>query len=99
MNVAELIDSAGKSAGSLGDLAKKMGKHPARISEWKSGKRKPDAAEIGYMAKLAGLPVLITIALISKEIHPETAALWDDALGEASAPTYWSRLGADCILC
>lgn len=85
MNVVELIDRAGMAAGSLGVLANRMHKHPARISEWKSGKRKPDAAEIAYMARVAGLPVLITVAMVEAELHPETAELWETALGEIEA--------------
>ena len=85
MNVVELIDRAGTAAGSLGQLAQAMRKHPARLSEWKSGKRKPDAAEVAYMAKVAGLPVLITVAMIEAELHPETRELWEQALGEIEA--------------
>lgn len=85
MNVNDLIDRAGKVAGSLGKLANAMHKHPARLSEWKSGKRKPDAAEVAYMAKIAGLPVLITVAMVEAELHPETAELWNTALGEIEA--------------
>lgn len=99
MNVVELIEEAARQRGGAKNLAREMHRDPARLSEWKKGKGKPDTAEIAYMAKAAGLPVLITIALISKDIYPETAQLWDDALGEARAPTYWSRLGADCALC
>ena len=85
MKVSDLIDRAGQVAGSLGQLAHAMHKHPARLSEWKSGKRKPDAAEVAYMAKVAGLPVLITVALVEAELHPETAELWNAALGEIEA--------------
>lgn len=85
MKVSDLIDRAGAAAGSLGQLAQAMHKHPARLSEWKSGKRKPDAAEVAYMAKTAGLPVLITVALVEAELHPETAELWNTALGEIEA--------------
>ena len=99
MKVAELVDAAAEKAGTAKKLAEMMGKRPTRLSEWKAGSQVPDSAEIAFMAKVAGLPVLITIALISKEIYPDRAWLWDEALGEAKAPTYWSRLGADCILC
>lgn len=85
MKVNDLIDLAGAKVGSLGQLAQTMHKHPARLSEWKSGKRKPDAAEIAYMAKAAGLPVLITVAMIEAELHPETRELWEAALGEIEA--------------
>lgn len=99
MNVVQLINEAGSKAGSLGELAKRMGKHPARISEWKSGKAKPDASEIAYMAKVAGLPVLITLAFVEKDLHPETAELWDAALGEVSSQPVRRDSAAVCVLC
>ncbi|NIC43557.1 helix-turn-helix transcriptional regulator [Aquabacterium sp. A08] len=99
MKVAELVERAAEKKGSALELAREMRKAPARLSEWKSGKRRPDAAEIAYLAKVAGLPVLITLAFVEKDLHPESAELWDAALGEAKAPSYWSRLGADCALC
>ena len=99
MNLTTLIEQAARNKGGAKYLAKEMGKNPARLSEWKKGIGKPDASEIAYMAKVAGLPILITLAFVEKDLHPETSEMWDAALGEASAPTYWSRLGADCILC
>ena len=82
MNIVELIESAARARGSALELAREMRKAPARITEWKKGRAKPDAAEIAYMAKVAGLPVLITVAMIEAELHPETAPLWHAALGE-----------------
>ncbi len=99
MNVVNLIEKAAECRGGAKNLARELGKDPARLSEWKKGKGKPDASEIAYMARVAGLPVLITLAFVEKDLHPESAELWDAALGEASAPAYWSKAGADCILC
>ena len=99
MNTAELIDLAAKKAGTQRDLAREMKKSPSRLSEWKSGDRVPDADEVAYLAKRAGLPVLVTIALIYKEKNPEHAAIWEEALGEAKAPSYWDKAAGLCILC
>ncbi len=99
MKVSELVGKAAQAAGSGKQLAAMMRKTPSRISEWKSGERKPDTSEIAYLAKVAGLPVLITVALVESELHPESAQLWEQALGEARSPTYWQRVGDLCILC
>lgn len=82
MKVSDLIEAAAKARGSALELAREMRKAPARLSEWKKGRAKPDASEIAYMAHVAGLPVLITVAMIESELHPETRALWEAALGE-----------------
>jgi len=82
MYLNDLIERAGEAAGSLGRLAKAMHKHPARISEWRHGRRKPDASEIAYMADIAGLPVLITVAMIEAQLNPDAKAIWEKALGE-----------------
>lgn len=99
MNVQELVGLASKKAGSGKQLAAMMKKSPSRISEWKSGERKPDAAEIAYMARAAGLPVLITLAFVEKDLHPETAELWDAALGEVKALPSRPSTAGHCILC
>ena len=85
MKVSELVEAAAKKVGTAKHLAELMKKRPSRLSEWKSGAQKPDAAEIAYMARLAGLPVLITVAMIEAELHPETRELWESALGEIEA--------------
>lgn len=85
MNLLNLIEEASRAKGSALELARCMRKAPARISEWKKGRAKPDAGEVAYMAKAAGLPVLITVAMIEAELHPETRDLWETALGEIDA--------------
>ena len=85
MRLSDLVEAAAARAGTAKQLAEMMKKRPSRLSEWKSGAQKPDAAEIAYMAKVAGLPVLITVALVEAELHPETAELWNAALGEIEA--------------
>ena len=85
MDLLLLIEEASKVKGSYLELARCMKKAPARISEWKKGRAKPDAGDVAYMAKVAGLPVLITVAMIEAELHPETRELWEQALGEIEA--------------
>ena len=82
MNLATLIEEAARKMGTAKALAKAMHTSPSRLSEWKKHGRKPDPAEVAYMAKVAGLPVLITVAMIEAELHPETRELWEAALGE-----------------
>ena len=85
MNLLNLIEEASRAKGSALELARCMKKAPARITEWKKGRAKPDAGEVAYMAKVAGFPVLITVAMIEAELHPETRELWEQALGEIEA--------------
>lgn len=85
MKVKNLVEAAAKKAGTATQLARMMKKQPSRLSEWKSGQQCPDVAEIAYMARVAGLPVLITVAMVEAELHPETAELWETALGEIEA--------------
>ena len=85
MNLVGLIEAASAKMGTAKALAATMHTSPSRLSEWKKRERKPDVAEIAYMAKVAGLPVLITVAMIEAELHPETRALWEAALGEIEA--------------
>lgn len=85
MTLNELIDAAAESVNGKGPLAKAMGKHPARISEWVSGKQKPDAHEIAFMAELAKLPVLQTVAEIESQLDSRYAEVWRNALGKLTA--------------
>lgn len=85
MNLAQLIEAAAAKMGTAKALAASMHTSPSRLSEWKKHERKPDAAEMAYLAKVAGLPVLITVAMIEAELHPETRELWEAALGEIEA--------------
>jgi hypothetical protein len=82
MNLVQLIDVAGANMGSLGMLAKKLGKRQPRISEWKAGVRKPDAGEIAELAEAANLPIFETVAQIEAELNPAHAKLWKKAVSE-----------------
>lgn len=99
MNVNSLIEAAQNKAGTLGEVAKKLRKPQSRISEWKKGKGKPSAADIACMARVAGLPVFETLASVEKDLDPETAHLWDAALGEVSALHYAPESAGHCVLC
>lgn len=75
-----LIDLAAAKHGSLGQLAKSMDKNATRISEWKSGKQKPDANEIAYLADSAGLPVFETVGMIQMQLDNRFSSIWQAAL-------------------
>lgn len=85
MTLTELIDQAAAKKGGKGELARLMKKAPARVSEWVSGERKPDAHEIAFMAECAGLPVLQTVAEIESQLDERYAPIWREALGKLAA--------------
>lgn len=85
LTLNDLIHTAAAKAGSLGKLAEGMGRHQNRVTEWKKGTSKPDAHEIAYMAKLAGLPVLSTVAEIESQLDSRYSAIWSEALGKLTA--------------
>ena len=85
MNLQELIEQAAAAKGGKGELGRLMKKAPARISEWMSGERKPDAHEIAFMAECAGLPVLQTVAEIEAQLDERYASIWREALGKLTA--------------
>lgn len=76
MNVVELIEAAKARRGSLQLVAESMGKRPTNISEWKSGKVKPQTGEIAVLADMAGLPILETVAEVEREVRPQYANIW-----------------------
>lgn len=80
MDLAQLIDAAKNKKGSLGAVAEGLGVHQARLSHWKSGKYKPDAHTIAYLAECAGLPVLETVAEIEAQLEPRFESTWRKAL-------------------
>lgn len=82
MQLAELIDLAGAKRGSLGNLAAEMHRHQTRLSEWKSGKRKPETSEIAYLADVAGLPIVDTVTEMESQLRPDYAEIWKKAVRE-----------------
>ena len=88
MEIKQLIEAAVKRTGKKqGEFAKELGIQPARISDWKNGKWKPNASEIAYFAEQAGLPVLETLAEIEEQSDPRFAQIWERALGNLRAVT------------
>ncbi|MDO9195335.1 helix-turn-helix transcriptional regulator [Rhodoferax sp.] len=85
MKIRELIDTAAaKSQQTQIEIAEELGIKPARLSEWKSGQRKPDANEIAFFAEKADLAVLATVAEIEAELNPRYAAIWKNAVSQIS---------------
>lgn len=85
MTLQDLIEAAAMRAGTQAKLAERMGKSPARVSEWKAGKHKPEAGEIVQLAELAGLPPLSTLAEIQAQLDTKHAEIWANALGKLVA--------------
>lgn len=85
MNISELLDAAKRKQGSLGAVAQRMGIEQSRLSKWRAGDRKPDAAEIMVLAELASLPPLETLALIEQELDEKHRSVWARALGNLRA--------------
>ena len=88
MKITELIDLAVQKSGQpQKEMAIELGIKPARLSEWKSGERKPDAGEIAYFAEKAGLNVAETVMKIEQTLDPRFAKIWERALGNLRAVT------------
>lgn len=86
LDVRLLIDLARQKSGmSFGEMAKDLDRSQSRISEWRSGRVKPDANEIAYFAAKAGLPVLQTVAEIEAQLDDRYASIWREALGKLTA--------------
>ncbi|MDP3424425.1 MAG: helix-turn-helix transcriptional regulator [Burkholderiaceae bacterium] len=87
MTIDELIDRAATTTRrAQAAMAEDLGIKPARISEWKSGKRKPEAGEIAYFAQQAGMTgidVFRTVAEIEQQLRPAYARVWQKALEQA----------------
>ncbi|TXJ01023.1 MAG: helix-turn-helix transcriptional regulator [Aquabacterium sp.] len=98
MDLVTLIELAAKAAGSQNDLAAEMQKQPARLSEWKKGKHQPDANEIAYLAKRAGLPVFQTVAEIETQLDSRYASIWREALGKLTAAGVAATVGTVMVM-
>jgi len=85
MTIGELLDAAKRKQGSLGAVADRLGFHQSRLSEWRAGKRKPNASEILILAELAEVPPLETLAKIEQELDAKNASVWARALGNLRA--------------
>lgn len=98
MDLQELIEKAAEAQGSLKQLAASMGKHQNRLTEWKKGTHKPDADEIAFMAKAAGLPVIQTVAEVQSELDSKYASIWREALGKLTAAGVAATVGAVMVM-
>lgn len=98
MDLQELIEKAAEAQGSLKQLAASMGKHQNRLTEWKKGTHKPDADEIAFMAKAAGLPVIQTVAEVQSELDSKYASIWREALGKLTAAGIAGTVGAVMVM-
>lgn len=85
MTISELLDAAKRKQGSLGEVARLFGFEQSRLSNWRSGKRRPDATEIMRLAEMAGLPAFETLAQIEQELDAANASVWARALGNLRA--------------
>jgi transcriptional regulator with XRE-family HTH domain len=85
MTISELLDAAKRKQGSLGEIARRFGFDQSRLSNWRSGKRRPDAGEIMLLAEMAGLPPFETLAQIEQELDEKHQSVWARALGNLRA--------------
>ena len=85
LTLSELIEAAAEASGSRSALAREMTTRPQRINEWARGAAKPDANELAFLARKAGLPVLETVAEIEAQLDDRYASIWREALGKLKA--------------
>nr|WP_315848087.1 helix-turn-helix transcriptional regulator [uncultured Rhodoferax sp.] len=85
MTLIELIDAAKQKKGSLGAVAAGLSMDQTRLSDWKKGRRRPDANEIAYLAECAELNVLETVAEIQGQMDERFTHIWAKALGNLRA--------------
>ncbi|UEP46584.1 transcriptional regulator [Burkholderia sp. B21-005] len=85
MKIGELLDAAKRKQGSLGSVAKQMDIEQSRLSKWRAGLLKPDAAQVMLLAEMAGLPPFETLAQIEQELDAKNASVWARALGNLRA--------------
>lgn len=87
MNMGELIALATVRSGkSKGELARELGyEHQSKLTRLGAGQKAPNASEIVYLAEVAKLPPLETLADIEIQAHPELASAWKRALKGAGS--------------
>lgn len=87
LTMRALIDRAKERSGlSFGQLAEELGRNQTRISEWRTGKAKPETSEIAYFADKAGfegIEVFEAVAEIEQQLRPAYARVWQKALEQA----------------
>ena len=82
MQINELLDAAKRKKGSLKEIAEGIDISQARLSDWRAGRRKPDANEIAYLADCAGLPVFETVGMIQMQLDNRFTSIWQAALNK-----------------
>ncbi len=80
MLISEIIEKASLKTGGKVKLAEKINTHKNRISDWTSGRRKPEAAEIALLAEIADMPILETVARVEMEVNDKYKDIWTRAL-------------------
>lgn len=76
--ISSLVLEAARTAGTASKLAEKLHTTSSRVSEWKTGRVRPSASEVAYMADLTGKNVFDTLADIEAERDPEFAEFWEE---------------------
>ena len=91
MDTRELIALAAIRSGKKKfELGAEMGhSSKTRISDLSTGRLKPDASEIVYLAHQAKLPELQTLAEIETQRNPALAAIWKQLLSGAQTAQTW----------
>ncbi|MEN9373024.1 MAG: hypothetical protein RIR79_576 [Pseudomonadota bacterium] len=97
MKISTLIDKAIEVRGSRKDVAEGLKQDPQRLTDWKAGRRKPDANEIAYLAECAGLPVLETVAEVQAELNDRYASIWRKALEGLKSTTTGNGIVAEAV--
>ncbi|WAS52786.1 transcriptional regulator [Burkholderia ambifaria] len=85
MTIAELLDAAKRKQGSLGVIAQRFGFHQSNLSNWRSGREKPNASQIMMLAEMAELPPFETLAKVEQQLDEKHASVWARALGNLRA--------------
>ncbi len=85
MTIAELLDAAKRKQGTLGAIAQNFGFHQSNLSDWRSGKGKPNASQIMMLAEMAGMPPFETLAQVEQQLDEKHASVWARALGNLRA--------------
>lgn len=93
MDIKTLIDIAVRAKGGRAPLAAELQQDPQRLTDWKAGRRKPEAGEIAYLADVAGLRVIDTVAEIEQQLRPAYASVWQKALAQAVAKSLIQLFG------
>ena len=62
--------------GSYEKLAWELGVTPSNVSDWKAGRKKPNAVQVMQMADFIGYDKYHVLCLVMEEIDKKNAELW-----------------------